>query len=118
MAGPSSPRPNVGGAICVLRERKGLSQRSLSALSARSVSYISKVESGFLQPSFRGFAQIAVALGMTPLEVWMLVQLEVGGPITTTDVDVDELGVDVTPPAHTHVSGSRRGEGQCASGSR
>lgn len=67
----------LGQAIRTLREqRTDLSARALSAASGLSPSYVSKVESGEIEPSFRVFAKLALALGMTTAEITFLLCLE------------------------------------------
>lgn len=66
----------VGDAIHLLRERRGLSARGLSNLAGLSPSYVSKVEAGEIEPSFRAFARMACVLKMTPREIYLCISQE------------------------------------------
>lgn len=66
---------NLGNAIRFLRSNKSISSRALSSMSGLSPSYIGKVESGDLNPSFDAFCAIAKALNMSDTEVLFLVRL-------------------------------------------
>lgn len=70
-----SSRPGVGDFIRLTRTRKQLSQRELSALIGRSPAYVSKVEKGMIEPSFQALCQLAEALGLNILEVWVLTRV-------------------------------------------
>lgn len=61
-----------------------MSQRALSALVGRSPAYVSKLEGGLIDPSLRGFAEVAVALGMSPLEVWTIIRCEAAETVTSS----------------------------------
>ena len=65
-------------AIKYLREQQGLSARRVSTLAGLSPSYVSKVEKGDMEPSFKAFCRIAQVLDMTEPEVLMLVKLHYG----------------------------------------
>lgn len=52
-----------------------MSARNLSAVANLSPSYVSKVESGEIQPSLQAFARIAMALSLTHQEIWVCVVL-------------------------------------------
>jgi ribosome-binding protein aMBF1 (putative translation factor) len=88
----ASARLGVGVLVRHGRERRGVSQRTLSGEVKRSPAYISKLESGDLDPSLRAFSAVAVALGMTALEIWTIVQLEAAAD--------SEAREGVTPPRH------------------
>lgn len=64
----------VAAAIRYLRERKGMSARAVSLAAGLSPSYVSKVESNQMEPSFRAFCKIAAVLEMTEREVLFLVK--------------------------------------------
>jgi transcriptional regulator with XRE-family HTH domain len=67
----------LGQAIRGLREqRTDLSARALSATCGLSPSYVSKVEAGVIDPSFRAFAKLSLALGMTTAEMTFLLCME------------------------------------------
>jgi transcriptional regulator with XRE-family HTH domain len=70
---PSGARPLAGAAIRRLREKRGLSARALSVKAGLSRAYVCKLEAGGVEPSLRTFAQLAVALEMSPYEVWTVV---------------------------------------------
>jgi transcriptional regulator with XRE-family HTH domain len=74
----SARNVGVAWAIQTLRQGKGLSARQLSLESGLSSSYVSKVESGEIEPSFKAFAKLAIALDMTPLEVFFCILSETG----------------------------------------
>jgi transcriptional regulator with XRE-family HTH domain len=67
-----------------------MSQRSLSARTGRSPAYVSKLESGQLDPGLRGFAAVAVALNLSPLEVWVLLRLEAAADAVTVTPSEDD----------------------------
>lgn len=58
----------------MLRTERGLSARQLSQLAGLSPSYVSKLESGEIEPSFKGFAALAVTLEMTRPEIMLLLR--------------------------------------------
>jgi transcriptional regulator with XRE-family HTH domain len=66
---------NVANAIKFLRTKRELSARGLSQAAGLSPSYVSKVEAGELEPSFKAFCRIAEVLKMTDAEVVFLVRL-------------------------------------------
>jgi transcriptional regulator with XRE-family HTH domain len=63
-------------ALKLLREKKGISARTLSVSAGLSSSYVSKVEAGALEPSFSAFCRMAKVLGMTTSEILFLVDQE------------------------------------------
>ena len=67
---------NVANAIRFLRTKRKMSARSLSQAAGLSPSYISKVEAGELEPSFKAFSRIADVLKMTDAEIVFLVRLK------------------------------------------
>lgn len=67
----------LGQAIKALRERRtDLSARGLSAACGLSPSYVSKLEAGEIDPSFRAFAKLSLALGMTTAEITFFLCME------------------------------------------
>lgn len=88
----NEPNPITGALVAYLRTQRKLTGRSLATSSGVSTSYVSKLESGTLEPSLRTFARIAVTLNLTPLEVWAIVRWEAA------------RGVPVTPPAYSDPS--------------
>ncbi len=60
-------------AIRKCREKRNVSARQLSLAAGFSESYVSKIESGELAPSFSAFASIARELEMTPWELMFCV---------------------------------------------
>lgn len=66
----------LGDAIAYVRTERNLSKRALSERAGLSQSYVQKIESGSVEPSFRVFAQLACALLMTPPEIALLVRSE------------------------------------------
>lgn len=65
-------QPGVGEFLRVARTRRGLSQRVLCQRIGRSMSYVSKLEGDQIDPSFEAVAEVAVVLGLTSVELWML----------------------------------------------
>lgn len=55
--------------------RTSLSARGLSLAAGLSESYVGKVESGRLEPSFNSFARISKILQLTPKEVQVLMEI-------------------------------------------
>lgn len=66
----------TGDFIRSKREGHGISRRALSIAAGLSGSYISKVEAGEIEPSFRAVAKIARELRFTSAEIVFLVQQE------------------------------------------
>lgn len=58
------------------RTQLGISARALSLSARQSASYVSKLESGRIEPSFTAFARLVTALGLSPGEVALVVALE------------------------------------------
>lgn len=69
------------------RERRGLSKRALSQKAGLSASYVGKLEAGFIEPSIRVFALIALALELTSHEVFFCVRCAVAEARTGTEED-------------------------------
>ena len=67
---------NLANAIRFLRTRYKRSARGLSQAAGLSPSYVSKVEAGELEPSFRAFCRIAEELGMSDAEIVFLVRMK------------------------------------------
>lgn len=61
----------------VARQRKNISQRELSLRVRRSPAYVNKLEAGTIEPSFQAVSEVAVALGLNPLETWVLCRIAV-----------------------------------------
>lgn len=72
-----STRLGAGAFVALLRRRKGMSQRALARQIGRSPAYVSKMESGAIDPSLSAFASIVVALDMNALEVWTIVRVAI-----------------------------------------
>lgn len=73
-------------AVQYLREQSGLSARALGTMVGLSPSYVRKMERGEIQPSFRVFAKIALALNMGPGEIWFCVRTEAEKQIREADI--------------------------------
>ena len=58
------------------RTQLGVSARALSLTAGQSASYVSKLESGRIEPSFTAFARLVTTLGVSPAEVALVVALE------------------------------------------
>ena len=69
-------RPSTGVLVRSARSRKGLSARALGAKAGVSAAYVSRLEADSLSPSLRTFARLAIALGLSPAEMWAVVVLE------------------------------------------
>ena len=67
---------NVGTAINFRRREKQLSARALSAAAGLSPSYVSKIEAGEMEPSFKAFCHIAAVLEFSDAEIVFLVRLK------------------------------------------
>jgi len=65
----------IGNVIKHLRTKHSLSCRALSALAGLSPSYVSKVETGQLSPSFDAFCSMVKALKVSDNEIVFLVKL-------------------------------------------
>lgn len=70
----------VREAIRYARNRKGLSARALSLQAGLSPSYTGKLEAGEIEPSLRAFGRLAIALGMSEVEVFFCVVTEARSP--------------------------------------
>lgn len=70
--------PNVGVAEAIRYKRHAVnvSKQALGVEAGFSQSYVGKVERGDCVPSVRAFAKLAVALHMTPLEIYVVLVLE------------------------------------------
>lgn len=64
----------LGNAIRFLRSNKNLSSRTLSSMAGLSPSYVGKLESGEINPSFDAFCAIAKALDISDNEIIFLVK--------------------------------------------
>lgn len=67
-------------AIRKARLQRGLSARALSRNAGLSPSYTGKLEAGEIEPSVRAFGQLALALQLTPAEVFFCVVNEARSP--------------------------------------
>ena len=72
----------VGAAIRFARQRRRLSARQLSEAAGLSPSYVSKVESGEIEPKLTTFGKIAVELEMSPEEICFCVLSAVNETVT------------------------------------
>ncbi len=88
----SPPLQTVREALRYLRERAGLSARSLSVQAGLSPSYVGKIESGEHLPSLTGFAAMVTALHLSPYEVWTLVHTAATHPEGVTPAEQDGPG--------------------------
>ncbi len=66
---------SLSEALQEFREQRGLSRRALSYKAGLSASYVGKLEAGFIEPSVRAFAVIAVALQLTSYGSWLTITL-------------------------------------------
>lgn len=69
----------VSSALRFRRQRLGLSARALSEMIEASPSYVSKVESGEIEPSLHAFSRIVTALQLSMFEVGFLVSMAAFG---------------------------------------
>lgn len=58
------------------RMQLGLSARAVSLQANQSASYMSKIESGQVEPSFLAFARLVTTLKFSPAEIALVVALE------------------------------------------
>lgn len=65
-----SVRPILAQAIRHKRIKKGMSTRALSQTAGLSTSYVSKLESGEIEPSVKAFGKLAIVLEMNYQEVY------------------------------------------------
>ncbi len=65
----------LGQAIKLLRQKRNFSARALSHRVGFSPSYINKIESGEIDPSFNAFAKIAYVLKMSQAEIIYLLNV-------------------------------------------
>lgn len=77
---PSQPTSatSLGAALRDLRVHRGISARALSEQAGLSPAYISRLESGSLEPSAKALGSIVRALRLGPLEAAMCLQMCVG----------------------------------------
>ncbi len=54
--------PNIGRRLCAARLRRGLSQGTVARLAGIGPSYVSRIENGRIQPSFRTVVRLQRAL--------------------------------------------------------
>lgn len=59
----TSRRPEVGQRLAAARLQRGLAQGELAKRAGLAASYLSRIENGHVQPSFRAVMEIAEALG-------------------------------------------------------
>lgn len=69
----SAEAMNVASGVHICRERKKLSARALSSEAGLSNGYVTKLETGQIEPTVRSFGRLARALQMTPMEVYACV---------------------------------------------
>ncbi len=66
----------VASLLRQVRESKGCSARALSVSAGLSQAYVSKVETGDIEPSLYGFSKIAIALQLNHHEIYSIVLVE------------------------------------------
>lgn len=54
--------PNIGRRLCAARLRRGLSQGTVARLAGIGASYVSRIETGKIQPSFRTVVRLQRAI--------------------------------------------------------
>jgi transcriptional regulator with XRE-family HTH domain len=74
---PESEHLTFATALAALRKDRGYSARRLSLEAGLSESYVGKVESGRMEPSFRAFCLIVHVLKLNNREINFLVLREV-----------------------------------------
>lgn len=94
---PGSAATTVAWAVRHLRQTRGISARQLSLDSGLSPSYVSKIESGEIEPSFKGFAKLAATLEMTTLEVAFCLSCETDGQFAKGTLDGKTREITGTP---------------------
>jgi transcriptional regulator with XRE-family HTH domain len=70
----------IGDVVRIARQARGVSARALSLAAGLSESAVGKIEHHQSEPTLRAFAQIAVALDLTPTEIAFLVRLAANRP--------------------------------------
>ena len=91
---------NVAWAVKRLRESKNMSARQLSLKSGLSPSYVAKLESGEIEPSFRAFAKIALVLEMSILEIsFCIIGESLDGKRSFHNPSEHNISVDELQPA-------------------
>jgi len=73
---PERDQLTFATALTTLRKSRGYSARRLSLAAGLSESYVGKVESGRMEPSFRAFCAIAHVLQLNAREIHFLVLRE------------------------------------------
>lgn len=68
-----APTIPVGDVLRYARQKAGLSARELCAKVGVSASYVTKVENGDIDPTFKTFSRMALTLGLNAHEVYFLV---------------------------------------------
>lgn len=66
---------HLGDFISYSRKKSGVSASALSKACGYSPSYVSKVESGKIEPSMKAFCKMAMALGLNTHEIVWLVRI-------------------------------------------
>lgn len=80
------PEDAAGWALRKRREERGISARELSIRAGLSESYVGKLEAGAIDASLRCFARIAMALDLSPQEVFFIVrQASLSHPVVKVD---------------------------------
>jgi transcriptional regulator with XRE-family HTH domain len=70
--------PEVGARLAAARGKRGLSQGTVARLAGIAPSYLSRIETGKVQPTFRTALKVASALKVSPDEI-------VGSPALSHD---------------------------------
>ena len=70
---PTPDGLSLGKLLRMVREERGWSARAVSYVAGLSPSYVSKLESGEIEPSLRAFARLAETLGLTNAEILFVV---------------------------------------------
>lgn len=90
-----APPFTVGEAIAFVAERQEKSLRAVSNAAGLSDAAVQKIVSGASQPSLRTFARIVCALGLSPMEVYVLIANEARSTLNHSTGGSTE---PVTPP--------------------
>jgi len=61
--------PDVGSRLAAARRRRGLSQGTVARLAGLAPSYLSRIETSKVQPTFRTVLRVAGALKVSPEEI-------------------------------------------------
>lgn len=80
MPQPEPDQPDLGAAVRVIREERGISQVAFSERTGFMQSWISETERGKRNPSWSNVVRLARGLGVTPAELVARAEALAGDP--------------------------------------